>query len=373
MCINSEQLLDSIRLGAEVEVLTLGHGTEIDTGREFVERIGPDDTVVLLFGSDVDGISAAAILYRTLAMRGDFLAFPEFMDKGETIYSEQLAKRILARQPSKLIVMDTGSRGRPILPNIPTMVIDDHKPERVPPVDAFVSSYGAEPPAPTSLLTYEICKDFVHVDGREWLAALGTIADLGIDADFEIARNVKALYGIETLKEVICLIDSAHRAPEYDLATPFEVLVNADNPKDIIDGALAQTLLLRRYNEGINSELRKLSQLAPQVVGRWALLAFRSPALLQPLLASTWASRLADNILLAANYAYVEGKVCFSLRTVLRIDLIEEIHEIGLFEPKMDYGHRYAHAIDAILPAQEFDAFVHSIGFSSVSIETNLY
>jgi single-stranded-DNA-specific exonuclease len=342
---------------------TLSYAAEIDSGREFLESIKPNEIIVLLFSGSVDGIAGGAILYRTLAIKGDFLTFPEFLEKGETIYSDRLAKRILVRQPTRLIVIDAGSCRRQILPDIPTMVIDHHHPNGIPPVNTFVSSYGVDPPATASLLAYEICKDFVQINGREWLAALGLIADEGISVDSEIVHKVKNYYGEKVLRETIGLIDAACRAPEYDLPTAFEVLVTADNPKDIVEGAFSYTTILKKYRDEVNQELRRTVRTVPRISGRWALVSIQSPALVQPLIARIWARRLVDSIIIAANHGYTEESVHFSLHTSLKTDLVDELKKLHSIEPYIEYDSIFPNAVDGKLSKEEFKRFLQAIDF----------
>jgi len=233
------------------------YSAEIDAGQRFLEGIEPDENIVLLFHGDADGCCAGAIMYRTLMHSGRELVFPAFTEKGETIYSESLARRVMVREPARLIVLDTGSRPRPIIPNVSTIVIDHHRPEGVPPVDVFLSSYGIEPPVPTALFTYEICRQFVPVGGLEWLAAVGTVADLGPDAGFEVVRAAREMYGIEAISETVALIDAAHRAPQHDIPTAFQVLIHASSPIEVVGGVFPETSLLRRYLKEVNSKAQK--------------------------------------------------------------------------------------------------------------------
>ena len=343
-------------------MVTLGYRAEIDAGRRFLESIEPDENVVLLFHGDADGCCAAAVMYRALRHMGDHLVFPAFMEKGGTVYSESLAKRVLARQPSRLIVMDAGSRTRALVPGVTTMVIDHHKPEGVPPVDVFITSYGIEPPAPASLLTYQVCKDLVQLDGLEWLAAVGTAADLGADADFEVLRNARDRYGVKPMKETAALVNSARRSASHDVPAAFGALVRADSPLDIVEGAVPEAAALMGYRQEVNSEFRGVMRTAPKFSGRWALFQFSSPALVHPLAAIAWTRRLKNNIVLAANYGYVEGNVHFSVRSAQDVDLTEELRKAHPAEDA-EYAHGHPEATGGILPLPQFKDFLKSLGF----------
>lgn len=336
---------------------------EIDAGRRFVETIQPDETVVLVFHGNADGLCSAAIMYRTLLEVGDELAFPVFMAKTENLYSESLKDRIFARGPSRLIVMDTGSRNRSIIHGLPTMVIDHHKPEGKPPVDVFATSYGVEPPSSASLVTYQICHEFSRVGNLEWLAAVGTAGDLGIDADLEILRDARRRYTARAIKEAVVLINAARRAPSHDIQAAFNALIEADSPLDIVEGRVPQTPVLIKYRQEVNAEFRKAVRTQPEYSGPWALIAFDSLALVHGMVAAAWARRLPDNYVIAANYGYTPGKVHFSVRTLTDTDLIQELQRFREIKPDVEFGHGHPQATGGILPLQQFQEFLAFLGF----------
>ncbi len=342
----------------------IGYRAELDAGRRFLESIEPDDITVLLFHGDADGLCAGAIMYRTLEYMGAQLTFPAFMEKGETVYSESLAKRVLARDPTHLIVMDTGSRPVPIVPGVTTMVIDHHRPEGVPPVDVFVTSYGVEPESPASLLTYEICREMGHINGRNWLAAIGVAGDLGADADIEVLKDARDLYGVSVIKDATALVNAARRAPAHDVVTAFEALSAAASPLDIVEGGVPQAALLRQYREQVNAEFNRVLRTAPKISGQWAVLQFSSPALVHAMAAAAWIKRLSGNIVIAANYGYTEGNVHFSVRSALDVNLIDELRKVCPIRPDVEFGHGHPKATGGILPLNEFQEFLRALGFS---------
>jgi len=350
-------------------MVTVGYRAEIDAAQRFVESIEPGENIALLFHGDADGCCAGAIMYRALRHMANQFVFPVFLEKDETIYSDSLAKRVLAREPSRLVVMDAGSRTRAIIPGVTTMVIDHHQPEGVPPVDVFVTSFGVEPPAPASLLTYHICKGFIGLDGLEWLAAVGTAADVGAGADLEILRNARSLYGVKAIKDTAALVDAARRSPSHDVAAAFGALVGADSPLDIVEGAVPEAPALARYRQEVRGELRRVMRAVPEFSGRWALLRFKSPALVHPSVAISWARRLANNMILAANYGYTEKNVHFSLRSALGVDLLGELRKIKPMEMEADYAHGHPEATGGILPLEEFKQLLEALGFAPGAAE----
>ena len=90
------------------------------------DRVRP---VTVLGHFDADGLSAVAILVRALTAAG-WQAMPRITGKGETPWDADFAAT-LAR-PGGLIVADLGTRAEPVLPGVPTIVIDHHLPTGTP-------------------------------------------------------------------------------------------------------------------------------------------------------------------------------------------------------------------------------------------------
>lgn len=120
-----------------------------------VDTAGPRRLVVVP-DKDVDGLSAGAILTRTLRMMqqqqqqqhnppstasggGTGVGGPEapnmevcvvHIGKGENVHQPEVAARLAALRPSALVLLDMGSRGGPaVLPGVPTLIIDHHQPQ----------------------------------------------------------------------------------------------------------------------------------------------------------------------------------------------------------------------------------------------------
>lgn len=81
------------------------------------------------------------------------------MGKGENVHQQGAMAPVEAVAPASLIILDQGSRaGEPILPGVPTLIVDHHASENFPEGAEVVSSYGHEPMATTSMLAYLLCE-----------------------------------------------------------------------------------------------------------------------------------------------------------------------------------------------------------------------
>jgi single-stranded-DNA-specific exonuclease len=121
--------------------------------------------------------------------------------------------RIPALRPDALIVLDMGTRPGPILPEVPTLVIDHHDASEGSPRGALVvNGYDREPVAPSSVLTYVVCHETPGIERSAWLAALGAIADLRTAAPFTALLDIDARGS--AWSKAVSLLNAGRRAAE---------------------------------------------------------------------------------------------------------------------------------------------------------------
>jgi single-stranded-DNA-specific exonuclease len=68
----------------------------------------------------------------------------------------------------------------------------------------------------------------------DWIAAIGTISDLGEKAPFDLLETTRKKYTAKWLKEAVSLINAARRASIYEPETAAQVLLENTNPKDLV-------------------------------------------------------------------------------------------------------------------------------------------
>ncbi|MGF3021649.1 hypothetical protein ACQVP2_02315 [Methylobacterium aquaticum] len=139
----------------------------------------------MLCHDDADGLSAGALLARALAQTAYGFPRVRVIGRGESAWSDAVRAE-LAAGPSVagLIVTDLGVQAEPVLPGVPTILVDHHVPRSEPSAEVatVISGYGAEP-TPTSSLLAQACAAALlgeaEAEGLVWLAALGAVGDLG--------------------------------------------------------------------------------------------------------------------------------------------------------------------------------------------------
>lgn len=248
--------------------------------------------------TDADGLAAGAMALRA---RGEGAGAAVLLGRGETPFAAD------APLPDGLLaVLDWGVR--PLAR--PALLIDHHAPEG--PVDGplVVSSYGETPEVPTAPLLRRLLPE-----APAWLAAVGGVGDVG-DAAFALPEcRGDGMTGTKTaIKRLVALVNAPRRLPDGPVRTALALLVEHDGPREAL--ADPRVVELEEAKAAWRAELDRVVRTAPQMVGTGtAVLRFSSPAQVHPLVATTWARRLAPRMVLAANDGYLApGVVNFAVR-----------------------------------------------------------
>lgn len=336
---------------------------EMTRGRRFLSQAVGAQPVVVAYHGDVDGLTAGLLVVRALHRLGQKQVLTMYAGKGEGVHSPTMRQRIARLQPGALVVVDMGSRGEPILPDTPTLVIDHHQPRGFPPRATVVSAHGHPPIAPTSLLALMLVQPLAPMQDQTWLALLGTVADLGADAPFPEVRSLLRQHRRKDVTEAVALLNAAKRSTAHDVETAYQVLQGASGPADIAQGRVEGVDLLRQYREEVKQEVARCSRTAPRFSGGIALLRFSSATQVHPLVATRWAQRLRGHVVLAANYGYLPGRVNFSLRSAEQVDLIGLLRGLGDPHVKGEFAYGHARATGGSLPTADFHRLLERMGF----------
>ena len=290
--------------------------------------------------TDADGLAAGAIALRE---RGEEAAAAVLLRRGQTPWADDAP---LPDGP--LAVLDWGMRAL----DRPGLIVDHHAPEAAPRDDqVFVNGYGAVPEAPTAALMRRVVPE-----APAWLACVGAVGDLG-DEGFALQECAEARR--TAVRRLTSLVNAPRRLPDGPVRTALAVLVEADDAR----AALADPRIgeLEEAKRTWKAELDRVIRTAP-VIGRdVALLRFSSPCQVHPLVATTWARRLAPRVVIAANDGYLPGRVNFAMRggegsllALLRAALPED------FEGEAGHGHD--HATGGSLTPEEFEQVLGALG-----------
>ena len=333
-------------------------------GRVFaqeVERFGPEPMVMGHF--DADGLSAVAILARTLS--GSTV---RLVGKGENPWSEAIGSEVADQAPGGLIATDLGVREGDIAPGVPTVLIDHHVPTGTPGEAVVISGNGCVPEPTSALLAYWCAQAVGAGDDLLWLAATGLIGDMAEDAGFSELEEAQKRYGKTTLRSAVSLINAPRRTALADAAPALALLMKCSSPKELLSGDHPETAELLAAKEEVKAEMEVARRVAPKVRGEVALIPLASPCQIHPLIAQQWRSRLKDKVVIAANKDYRPGWVHFAARTAAGHDLIHFFAERRPEGAGSEYGSGHRQASGGALRIPEWNRFVTALGFPEEQI-----
>ncbi len=335
----------------------------------FVANIPPESRVAILCDGDVDGLGAGAVLWHYLGRRGFEAArlVGLHVPKGGNAFTTPVGWLVASEQVAALFVLDLGIRDYEIVPGLPTLLVDHHRPEGLPPNSLALTGYLWRPVPTSSLLTFLLCNREDRVQDRAWVAAIGNLGDLG--PEHPTMQAAIKLHKQKYIREATSLLNAAKRSSDPDRATPaaFRALRAATSARDLLETDSADLRLLRHFKAEVQAELNEAKRVAPRFskTEKVALLRFDSPARVQPLLAQSWRGRLPKYIVIAANGGYLPGKVSFSARTNLEVNLLDFLarHAESFEGVEAEYGYGHDKATGGILSTANFDRFLTNMGF----------
>ncbi|RYG33080.1 hypothetical protein EON81_19095 [bacterium] len=312
---------------------------------------------VVLHDGDVDGLGAAVVVGDRLSSETVFLTPP----KGENAFTDSMAERLRKLDPSALFVLDLGIRDFDLLPGIPYLFMDHHRPEGLP-KGTVISGYGRDPVPTTSLLAW-------HAAGtpeNAWKAAIGNVGDLGpTDPELDVARRGQTIKRFDAAKS---LLNSAKRSSDPDAAVPaaLRLFQRSQSAQEVIEADDEDALRLRSFHEEVKRELAESRRAAPVFATKEpiAMLRFDSPCRVHPLLAQSWKGRLPKYVIMAANGKFRPGYVSFSMRTDAEINILDLLarHKPSLGVDTPEYGLGHDQASGGSLLLEVFDRFCESVG-----------
>ena len=292
--------------------------------------------------TDADGLAAGAIALRARGERADAaVLLPR--DHSPWRPPDALPDGVLA-------LLDWGVRPFPRL----GVMVDHHVPETADPGPGIVvlSGHAETPQTCTAALLRRL-----FPEQPAWLAAVGAQGDLG-DAGLALPEAVGAPKS--AVRKLVPLVNAPRRLPDGPVRTALALLVESESPKHALaDPRIAELEEARReWRAGFEQVVRS----APNVGDDVAVLRFHSPYQVHPLVATTWARRLAPRMVLAANEDYLPGRVNFAVRGGTAHDDLRARLRAALPDATGDLGNGHARATGGSLIPEEFDRLVAALG-----------
>lgn len=319
--------------------------------------------IYVLGHSDADGLTASAILTRSLRAK-DFRVEAEVTRKGENAWSPSVLQRVRNSHPAALIVTDLGSREDPLVPHLPALLIDHHKPTGIPPGTTLLSGYGTEPTPTSGLLAFYCAEALQASQDLDWLAAISILADLGDKTDFPEWREGRRKYGVKNLREAATLLNALRRSGEGNAQPALELLLEVRDPAALLSDKRIETLCAAK--DEYNAVLAVARRAAPkfnQPDKTVALIIVNTPCQVHPVIAQMWVGRLKEQIVICANTGFLPDRVNFAVRTKLPVNLIEFLAKHKPAGTGPDFGRGHDQATGGSLTMPQWHEFLRLLGF----------
>lgn len=337
----------------------------------FLRALAPDARIVVFCHFDADGLAAGALFGRGLARMGFTAVQVVHSGRGENAFSAGARERLGALRPDALVVTDLGVHHAGVLPGVPTLYVDHHRPDGEPAEAAsvVVLAYGWDPIPASAWLAYDLLSPLVEMEDLAWIAAVGTLSDLGEKAPWDALPAIRKRWSGKWLREAVSLVNAARRASAFDVGTPLRMLMEADGPQAIAEDNALGADRLRAYRAEVQAELAVARRQAPifSADQPWALVPIDSGCQIHPLIAQQWRTRLPKFAVIAANRGYLPGVVAFSARTQ-RTDLVLpallRAPDIGA-DDEASFGRGHDQASGGHLPAALFNRLMDALGFDA--------
>ncbi|MFB0488845.1 single-stranded-DNA-specific exonuclease [Methylobacterium sp. OAE515] len=332
-------------------------------------HFGPGAPVVLCH-DDADGLSAGALLARALMRAGHSETRVRIIGRGESPWSAALRDELAAQTPGGLVVADLGVQAEPILPGVPTVLVDHHVPRSWPEADAAtVISGHADAPIPTSSLLALACATALGpADDLAWLAGIGLVGDLGernASSDFpEIMGPLRKSYTVKALREAVSLVNAPRRTASGDARAALLLLLRASGPAEIVTGTAPAAESLREARSEVKAALDAARRIPPLFAGPVALIRCDSPCQIHPLVAQSWTGRLRRQVVIGANASFRTGFVHFAARSASEPDLITFLQDRAPpLGPDDQFAQGHRRATGGQVRVETWNRFVTDLGF----------
>jgi single-stranded-DNA-specific exonuclease len=332
----------------------------------FLRSVASTERVVIFCHFDADGLAAGALLARALPRLGFQQVQVVVSGRGESAFSEGARERLALLRPAALIVTDLGVHQDGVLPDVPTLYIDHHQPHGEPRDATIISGYDWEPIPNSAWMVYDLLAPFTPIEDLAWIAAVGTLSDLGDKAPWPELPAVKKQVTGKWLKEAVALINAARRAPAFDVQTPLQMLLQANHPRAISEDEVLGADRLRAYRAEVNAALQEARKQAPvfSATTPFALLHLDSNCQIHPLIAQQWRTRLPKYAVMAANRGYLPEVVAFSVRTARAdLNLPQLLQAVELHGHHTSFGYGHDQASGGHLPFAVFNRLLDGLGF----------
>lgn len=323
---------------------------------------GLPSRVSALFDVDADGVAAAGVFERVMERAGHPIQ-TVLPDRERNAWTAENRRRLAETRPDFSFVLDLGSRGEKVLAGVPACFIDHHRPEGVPEGDTLISGYEWDPIPNTSWMAFELGRAVASVEDLDWIAAIGTLSDLGERAPWPLIDLCKKKYTGKWLKEATALVNAPRRASEFRPEMALQALREHSTPKELCESDSPSSQTLRAAREEVKAAMNEGKKAAPKFAGEVALIQVDSRCQIHPLIAQIWRGRLPKFHVIAANTGYMADRVNFSARSAKDKSVLDFLKSLDAGEGEGHFGHGHDQASGGSLPPERWEKLKRAMGF----------
>jgi single-stranded-DNA-specific exonuclease len=219
----------------------------------FLQATPKAKRVVALHDTDADGIAAGAVWQRAME-RIEYSNLARVVpDRERSAWTPENMRRVAEQKPESLFVMDLGSQPQAVVPDVRTCFIDHHRPGGALASDTLISAYTWQPVPNTSLIVYDLFSPLAHLEDLDWVAAIGTMSDLGERAPFDLLQNARKKYTAKYLKEATALVNAIRRASCSDPEAGARALLSHTSPKELVLSESEDVIAMRAAREEVKA------------------------------------------------------------------------------------------------------------------------
>lgn len=226
---------------------------------------------VIIFDTDGDGISAAAIISKTF--KRVFNKIPEAMPiNHEFLFiTKDMYKEIERKKFDIVITVDVAVDENPeyilkLAKNSKVLIIDHHQIHRN--LNKYKNIVHLNPglwkikiPSYkycTSKIVYDICNELTNIEDLDWMAGIGIVNDKCEDKWENFLNRVYKKYNLShsKLKLINDIISSGYYyTKNKNLRIGYKTLLEVSLPKDILETKTANSKKLKRFYDKIEKEI----------------------------------------------------------------------------------------------------------------------
>jgi single-stranded-DNA-specific exonuclease len=333
------------------------------TFSDFLRAYPGGAPIVCVCHNDVDGLSSAVLLHHGLHSQCPVDILPT--GKAETQYSPRIQQLLTAKSHAALIACDLSPRPEPVLPGIPELVIDHHRPELVAPGTTLITGYGQKPVPTSGILAYWCGSAVADLSRCRWMAALSAIADMADLKEFPDVADSLSEKELSALRRAAALLNAPRRCSHGDATPALRLLLRAQSVSDLLERSDPDHQLLVRARLEVNQALTDAKRAAPKFSGAVALVRVNSSCQVHPVIAQIWRTRLPKYIVIAANYGYRPGYVHFSARTANGRNLIEFLNEHRPSSAGDEFARGHDQATGGSVTTAAWNKLLEGLGFGA--------